>query len=131
MVRIRLTRVGRRKAPFWRVVVADIRRARDGRFIEILGQYQPLYNPPIIKVDEERALYWLNQGAQPSDTVRSIFSNLGIMKKFQTAKLEARKARRAAKGEAAKPRKPAAAKAASKPAAEEPPAAPAVEPAAE
>jgi small subunit ribosomal protein S16 len=102
MVRIRLTRVGRRKAPFWRIVVADIRRARDGRFIEILGQYQPLFDPPIVKVDEERALYWLNQGAQPSDTVRSIFSKQGIMEKFQKAKLEARKAKRAQKGAEAK-----------------------------
>ena len=106
MVRIRLTRVGRKKFPFWRVVVADIRRARDGRFIEILGQYQPLYDPPIIKLDEDRALYWLNQGAQPSDTVRSIFSKLGIMKKFQIAKLEARKARRAAKPAEASPEQP-------------------------
>ncbi len=108
MVRIRLTRVGRLKAPFWRVVVADHRRARDGRFIEILGQYQPLYNPPVVKLDEERALYWLNQGAQPSDTVRSIFSKLGLMKKFQMAKAEARKARRAAKAAEAPPSAPTA-----------------------
>ena len=96
MVRIRLSRVGRRNRPFWRFVVADIRRARDGRNIEILGQYQPLFNPPVVKVDEERALYWLNQGAQPSDTVRSLFSKLGLMKKYSDAKMEARKARKAA-----------------------------------
>lgn len=97
MVRIRLSRVGRRNRPFWRFVVADIRRARDGRFIEILGQYQPLFDPPVITVDEERALYWLNQGAQPSDTVRSIFSKLGLMKKYHDAKMAVRKAAKEAK----------------------------------
>lgn len=97
MVRIRMTRVGRRNLPFWRFVVADHRRARDGRFIEILGQYQPLGDSPVVKVDEARALYWLGQGAQPSDTVRSLFSKLGIMKKFNDEKQAAKKARQAAK----------------------------------
>ncbi len=97
MLRIRLTRVGRRNRPFWRMVVAEARRARDGRCVEILGQYQPLFNPPIIKIDEERALYWLNNGAQPSDSCRSILSKLGVMKKFSDAKMDARKARKAAK----------------------------------
>ncbi len=97
MLRIRLTRVGRKNTPFWRLVVAESHRQRDGRCVEILGQYQPLYNPPIIKINEERALYWLQKGAQPSDTVRSILSRLGVMKKFNDEKMAARKARRAAK----------------------------------
>ena len=98
MVRIRLTRVGRRKAPFWRVVVADSRRARDSRFIEIVGQYQPLANPPLLNIKEDRALYWLQQGAQPSDTVRSLLSKVGVMKTFHDAKVAAKKANREKKG---------------------------------
>jgi len=82
-VKIRMARVGRRKAPYYRIVVADSRRARDGRFIEILGRYQPLQKEGRqFFVNEERALGWLNNGAIPSDTVRSIFRKLGIMRKF-------------------------------------------------
>ncbi|KPL12163.1 30S ribosomal protein S16 [candidate division BRC1 bacterium SM23_51] len=82
-VKIRLARVGRRKAPYYRIVVADSRRARDGRFIEILGRYQPLQEEDNqLSVCEERALRWLGEGAIPSDTVRSIFRKLGIMRKF-------------------------------------------------
>lgn len=102
MLRIRLTRVGRRNSPYWRVVVAEQARARDGRVVEILGQYQPLYNPPIVKVDEDRALYWLQHGAQPTETVRSVLRKLGVMRKFHEAKVAARLARQAAKGEAQK-----------------------------
>ncbi len=91
-VSIRLTRVGRKKAPAYRVVVADSRKARDGRFIEILGHYQPLTNPVDAKVDEARALKWLKDGAKPSDTVRSIFRQLGILKKFHEARKPAPKA---------------------------------------
>lgn len=90
-VKIRLARVGRKKSPFFRVVVADERRARDGKFIEILGQYQPLGAIATIKVDEERALDWLGKGAVPSDTVRSIFRKEGILKKFHDSKVEAKK----------------------------------------
>lgn len=97
MVKIRLTRVGRRNAPYYRMVVADERRQRDGRHIEILGQYQPLRAnaEPHIEIDRERALYWLNVGAQPSETVRSILAGLGIMKQFHDAKMAAKKARKA------------------------------------
>lgn len=82
-VKIRLARVGRRKSPYYRIVVADSRRARDGRFIEILGRYQPLQKEDNqFVVREERVLTWLGEGAIPSDTVRSIFRKLGIMRKF-------------------------------------------------
>jgi len=92
-VKIRMARIGRRKAPYYRIVVADSRRARDGRFIEILGRYQPLQaEGKQISVDEERVLGWLNHGAIPSDTVRSVFRKLGIMRKFH----EQRQARKQA-----------------------------------
>ncbi len=79
---IRLTRMGRTKFPTYRVVVADKRKARDGRFIEILGYYQPVYSEPKIQINEERALKWMMTGAKPSVTVMSIFRKLGIMQKF-------------------------------------------------
>lgn len=85
-VRIRLARVGRSKGPSYRVVVADSRKARDGRFIEILGFYQPLKADTKIQVDDEKALKWLKVGAQPSETVRSIFRKAGILKKFHEAR---------------------------------------------
>jgi len=82
-VKIRLARVGRRKAAYYRIVVADSRRARDGRFVEILGRYQPLQKESKqFFVKEERAMRWLNVGAIPSDTVRSLFRKIGIMRKF-------------------------------------------------
>ena len=84
--KIRLTRCGRRNKAYYRVVVADERRARDGRFIEIIGTYQPVEKPPVIKIDEERALKWLNDGAIPSETVRSLMKKLGIMEKFHNAR---------------------------------------------
>ena len=80
---IRLTRMGRKKMPFYRVVVADSRMPRDGRFLEILGTYDPLKEPPVIRIDEERALFWLNKGAQASDTVRQLFKKSGVLKKFK------------------------------------------------
>jgi small subunit ribosomal protein S16 len=85
-VKIRLARAGRKKAPAYRVVVADSRRARDGRVIEILGYYQPLNDPPKVDVDVEKALSWLMKGAIPSDTVRSLFRKLGVLKKFHEAR---------------------------------------------
>lgn len=81
-VRIRLKRMGKKKQPFYRVVVADIRSPRDGRFIENIGTYAPGEDPAGISIQEERALYWLDQGAAPTDTVRSLFSKTGILKKF-------------------------------------------------
>jgi small subunit ribosomal protein S16 len=80
--RIRLRRMGSNKRPFYRVVVADQRSARDGRFIEIIGKYHPLSDPSVIEIDEGRALHWLMVGAQPSNQVRNLMSKVGIWEKF-------------------------------------------------
>jgi len=85
-VKIRLKRMGAKKTPFYRIVVADSRSPRDGRQIETVGTYNPLTNPVELKIDEELALKWLQNGAQPSDTVRNLFSDQGIMEKFHNAK---------------------------------------------
>lgn len=85
-VKIRLKRMGAKKAPFYRVVVADSRSPRDGRFIEEIGYYNPLTEPAQIKINEERAIKWLNEGAQPSDTVRSLFRKQGILQKIHESK---------------------------------------------
>ncbi|MDY6908246.1 MAG: 30S ribosomal protein S16 [Chloroflexota bacterium] len=84
MVKIRLRRTGRRNRPSYRVVVADSRAPRDGAFIETIGHYDPLTDPPTIVIDEDKALKWLREGAQPTQTVTSLLSRLGIMDKFQT-----------------------------------------------
>lgn len=81
-VKIRLKRMGAKKAPFYRIVVADSRSPRDGRFIETLGTYNPLTDPASISVREEETLSWLSKGAQPTDTVRNILSKAGIMEEF-------------------------------------------------
>ena len=86
-VRIRLKRMGAHKAPFYRVVVSDSRSPRDGRFIEEIGTYNPLVEPSLVNIDEEKALQWLQQGAQASDTVRNLLSKAGVMKKFHESKL--------------------------------------------
>ena len=86
MVKLRLKRMGAKKQPSYRIVAADSRAPRDGRFIEILGFYNPRSNPAEIIIDEEKVLKWLNNGAQPSDTVRNILSKEGIMKKFHEQK---------------------------------------------
>ncbi|CAG7603377.1 30S ribosomal protein S16 [Paenibacillus solanacearum] len=86
--RIRLKRMGAHKAPFYRVVVSDSRSPRDGRFIEEIGTYNPVAQPAVVNIDEEKALKWLQTGAQASDTVRSLFSKAGIMKKFHESKLQ-------------------------------------------
>ncbi|MCZ8512452.1 30S ribosomal protein S16 [Paenibacillus filicis] len=86
--RIRLKRMGAHKAPFYRVVVSDSRSPRDGRFIEEIGTYNPVAQPAAVNIDEEKALKWLQTGAQASDTVRSLFSQAGIMKKFHESKLQ-------------------------------------------
>jgi small subunit ribosomal protein S16 len=75
---IRLARVGKKKKPSYRVVVIDKRRPRDGRFVEVVGTYDPLKKPAEIKLDSERIQYWLGRGAQPSDTVRSFLRNQKI-----------------------------------------------------
>ena len=85
-VKIRLKRMGAKKAPFYRIVVADSRSPRDGRFIEKLGYYNPLTNPAEIVVDEEITLKWLNNGAIPTDTVKNLLSKAGVMKKFHDSK---------------------------------------------
>lgn len=81
MVRIRLRRIGRKKAPVYRIVVADSQSPRDGKFIEIIGQYAPRQTEGGLNVDEARANYWMNVGAQPSDTVRSLLRRAGVLKR--------------------------------------------------
>ena len=85
-VKIRLKRMGSKKRPFYRIVVADSRSPRDGRFIETVGTYNPLTQPEQVTLKEEALMGWLNNGAQPSDTVRNILSKEGVMKKFHEAK---------------------------------------------
>jgi len=85
-VKIRLKRMGSKKSPFYRIVVADSRSPRDGRFIETVGTYNPLTEPETVTLKEEEIMNWLNNGAQPSDTVRNILSKNGVMKKFHEAK---------------------------------------------
>jgi len=80
--------MGAHKKPYYRIVVSDSRSPRDGRFIEEIGTYNPLTQPASVKIDEEKALKWLQIGAQASDTVRSLFSKAGIMKKFHELKLQ-------------------------------------------
>ena len=83
MVKIRLRRMGTKKRPFFRVVVADSRSPRDGRFIENIGKYQPMSDPSVIDIDAERALHWLGRGAQPSDPVRVLLEKVGIWEQFR------------------------------------------------
>ena len=86
-VKIRLKRMGAKKAPFYRIIVADSRSPRDGRFVEQIGTYNPLTTPAEIKINEELALKWLNNGAIPTDTVKNLLSDAGIMKKFHESKM--------------------------------------------
>lgn len=79
--------MGAKKTPFYRIVVADARSPRDGRYIEVVGTYNPVTQPAQVQINEELALKWLQDGAKPSDTVRNLFSNQGIMEKFHNAKL--------------------------------------------
>ena len=85
-VKIRLKRMGAKKSPFYRIVVADARSPRDGRQIETIGTYNPLTQPATINIDEDLALKWLKNGAKPSDTVRNLFSSQGILEKFHNEK---------------------------------------------
>lgn len=85
-VKLRLKRMGAKKAPFYRIVAADSRFPRDGRSIETIGSYNPTTNPATITLDQELALKWLRNGAQPSDTVRNILSSQGVMKAFHEEK---------------------------------------------
>jgi small subunit ribosomal protein S16 len=81
-VRIRLSRHGKKKAPFYRLVVADSRSPRDGRFIEMIGTYNPMTDPADVRVDEARALHWLEVGATPSDTARALLRKAGVWGRF-------------------------------------------------
>lgn len=85
-VKLRLLRMGAKKAPFYRIVAADSRAPRDGRFIELLGTYDSRTNPAKVTIKEEEVLKWLNNGAQPSDTVKNLLSKEGIIKKFADSK---------------------------------------------
>ena len=85
-VKLRLKRMGSKKAPFYRVVAADSRSPRDGRFIETVGTYNPIAEPAEVKIDEEKAMKWLSEGAIPTDTVRDLFRSQGIMEKFHNSK---------------------------------------------
>lgn len=85
-VKLRLQRFGAKKRPFYRIVAADSRSPRDGRFIEILGTYNPVTEPAQVKIDEAKVLKWLGEGAKPTDTVKTLFSSQGIMEKFHNAK---------------------------------------------
>ena len=80
MVKIRLRRMGAKKTPFYRIVVADSRFPRDGRFIEEIGYYNPLEKPEVVKIDEEKAQKWIANGAQPTDTVKALLRKNGIVK---------------------------------------------------
>jgi small subunit ribosomal protein S16 len=89
MVRIRLRRVGAKKQPSYRIVVADAEAPRDGRFIEIIGHYNPRTEPETLHVEKERALYWLQQGAQPSEAVERLLRRVGVMDEFEASKKKA------------------------------------------
>ena len=89
MVKIRLRRVGTRNRPSYRLVVADSRAPRDGAFINIIGHYNPLTDPETVVIDEEKALYWLSQGAQPTATATRLLTKTGIIEKFKTIKEKA------------------------------------------
>lgn len=82
MVKLRLTRVGKKKQPSYRLVAAPSRAPRDGRFIEILGHYNPLTNPPTVVFKEERIMHWLKEGAQPTESVQKLLTSAGIWQKF-------------------------------------------------
>ncbi|MBE6147977.1 MAG: 30S ribosomal protein S16 [Firmicutes bacterium] len=85
-VKLRLKRMGSKQKPFYRIVASDSRSPRDGKFIELIGTYNPIKGQEVVTVDEEKALKWLNNGAEPTDTVRNILSKQGIMKKYAESK---------------------------------------------
>ncbi len=89
MVKIRLRRVGAKNKPSYRLVVADSRAPRDGAFISIIGHYNPLTDPETVVIDEEKALHWLRQGAQPTATATRLLTKAGIIEKFKTIKEKA------------------------------------------
>src|SRR5213593_149519 len=104
MVKIRLMRRGATKRPFFRVVVADSRSPRDGRFIENIGKYHPLEDPSLIEIDADRALHWLSNGAQPTEQVENLLKKQGIWERFEATKTRAKAAKPAKRAKAARPR---------------------------
>jgi len=92
-VKIRLKRIGAKKRPYYRVVVANSTASRDGRFIDTIGHFDPLSDPPVVRLNEEKALHWLGHGAQPTDTTRALLKKQGILDRFEAAKLAARQAK--------------------------------------
>lgn len=86
-VKIRLTRMGAKKRPTYRIVATDSRRSRDGQYLELIGTYQPVGEGEV-KINEDLAMKWLNNGAIPTDTVKNLFSNAGIMKKYAETKVK-------------------------------------------
>jgi len=85
-LKIRLKRMGMKKAPFYRLVVSEASSPRDGRFVEEIGIYDPTKNPAVLKIDEEKALNWLLKGATPTETTRALLSKTGVLKKFDEAR---------------------------------------------
>lgn len=104
--RIRLSRTGRRNAPAYRVVVADSRAPRDGKYIDLLGYYNPLRDPPEINIDQEKALKWLRKGAEPTETARSLLRRVGVLRAFEQER-DAQKRARAGIAQAEQPAEPA------------------------
>ncbi len=92
MVKIRLRRMGAKKRPFYRVVVADSRSPRDGRFIEEIGYYDPTKEPAVIKIDEDKAIRWIQNGAQPTDTARSLLRKTGVLNRVHQLKQQPQEA---------------------------------------
>jgi small subunit ribosomal protein S16 len=86
MVKLRSQRFGSKKSPFYRIVATDSRNPRDGRYIEVVGTYNPLTKPATVSFDEEKVLYWLNNGAQPTDTVKSFLKEQGVYAKWLESK---------------------------------------------
>ena len=85
-VKMRLKRMGKKRNPIYRIVVADSRAPRDGRFIEEIGYYNPVSQPKQVKINDEKAVKWLSNGAQPTDTVKTLLVNNGVMEKFEASK---------------------------------------------
>jgi len=100
MVKIRLRRIGTRNKPIYRMVVADERSPRDGKFIEIIGHYNPLTEPTSFDVDEEKALKWLKSGAQPTETASRLLTKAGVMDKFKPAAVKKSRATKPKKSKA-------------------------------
>ena len=96
MLRMRLTRTGAKKRPSYRVIVADSRAPRDGRHVDILGYYDPMTQPTTIKIDTERAVRWLRNGAQPTERVRILLRHAGVLKAHEEARLADKRARKEA-----------------------------------